>query len=1215
MFRIHQVRRHFAMHWRPWALVVFSYLPLIALQRGGINADTKLYLGQDPAGLIARSLFAWDSSQFGGFVPHQAIAYLWPSGPFYWFFDLIGSPQWFTQRIWVGSIFMAAALGAYIFLRHLAFSANASVVGALFFMSSPYVLAYQSRTSSMLLAWAGVTWLSYFTARAMTSRSWLWPSLIALTMFTIGSVNATATLLILPAPFIVAVLSYRGGNSFKTLLAFSIKTFVLTTGVSVWWIAMLNIQATYGAKLLSYSETLESVASTPHAFEVLRGFGYWLNYVGLDTLPLTSGALRVFTSTPAMVAGVLLVIIAVGALALSRHVNRRIGLWLVLWGVVLSVGVYPLGDSSPIFAPLANNPTSTLPLAFRSSTRAIPVLLLGLAIGIAIICDTVSLSFVHRRIQPIRHALRISPRYLNAIVPVCVVVLIALANPTRYTSGSFEPTLERSPIPDTWHNFAKGIDDPTSPDSRIVQLPGQEFGAYTWGYTVDPAWPAVSDTPLLTRDLIPLGNETMMNLLWATDEAFREGRLHPNALRTLARVLSTRTFFFPGDLDNERYDTPSQDDVLVANSLDNVQERDSHRFISYGPDTGSIIRQQFSSTLLLGDGKGLVDAAVAGVIGNDSIIYAGHLTNSDLDSHMERISHIVVTDTHTEKAQHWRTSIDTVGFDENREGDLVNFGRDSGDIRMRIFPTIGDEDTTWFEQVGPVRIRASSYGPPLSYRPEHRPFSAIDNNRATSWTVAHGVTPLAPVIQLLSQDPIGEIRLIQPQDDINRRISQISVSVDDQSWEKFSLTEASMTQGDTIALAVPGNVITIRIDATSPTRPLRPNEELSGVGFAEITTGAQATQEVGVLPTRGLENLTAGTPLSYILTRRIAPISRDTRSDIEFNFARSFFIPTTQEMNVTVRFDLSHTQPTQVTELIRSINMDSPLRINGNTANVKSIIQTTDGVLIANLGQVPFTAGNHLVETTSLQYPVDQIVISNTSQNTTPDVVIPDITSSQLTRKSAVLQPCPNGCWLVLGEGHSTGWRAEINGKDLGVSRIIDGGSNGWWIEPTTGSENITMTFSPQNTLNIALIISAMCVILTFFIALLTRRARHEEHLVYSPDSTYRPVWDWVMPTTVNAVLMLALLDVRTALWTSAVMGLTVSTRSYKVLTWLATAIFTLAMSVTWWESVTTTAPLDFGWPASTQASHHTLIACLVVLASVSLVRHNTAPPKNTSIH
>ena len=323
MFGNHRVRHHLVIHWRPWVLAVASYLPLIALQRGRINADTKLYLGEDPVGLIARSLFAWDSSQFGGFVPHQAIAYLWPSGPFYWFFDLIGSPQWFTQRIWVGSIFLAAALGTYVFLRHLLLSLNASFIGALFFMSSPYVLAYQSRTSSMLLAWAGVSWLCYFTARGMRSRSWLWPSLIALTMFTVGSVNATATLLILPAPVVIAVMGYTRDTSLKTLVSFSLKTVALTTGVSLWWIVMLNIQATYGAKLLSYSETLESVASTPHAFEVLRGFGYWLNYVGLDTLPLTTGALRVFTSTTAMAAGVLLVIIAMVSLALCRHRQRQ----------------------------------------------------------------------------------------------------------------------------------------------------------------------------------------------------------------------------------------------------------------------------------------------------------------------------------------------------------------------------------------------------------------------------------------------------------------------------------------------------------------------------------------------------------------------------------------------------------------------------------------------------------------------------------------------------------------------------------------------------------------------------------------------------------------------------------------------------------------------------------------------------------------------------
>lgn len=1215
MFGNHRVQRHLVIHWRPWVLAVASYLPLIALQRGRINADTKLYLGEDPAGLIARSLFAWDSSQFGGFVPHQAIAYLWPSGPFYWFFDLIGSPQWFTQRIWVGSIFLAAALGAYVFLRHLLLSLNASFIGALFFMSSPYVLAYQSRTSSMLLAWAGVSWLCYFTARGMRSRSWLWPSLIALTMFTVGSVNATATLLILPAPVVIAVMGYTRDTSLKTFMSFSLKTVALTTGVSLWWIVMLNIQATYGAKLLSYSETLESVASTPHAFEVLRGFGYWLNYVGLDTLPLTTGALRVFTSTTAMAAGVLLVIIAIASLALCRHRQGRVGLWLVLVGVVLSVGVYPLGDSFPIFGSLADNPTSTLSLAFRSSTRAIPVVLLGLAIGIAIICDQVSLSLVHTRVTRLLNVVRIQPRHIRVIVPFCVVALVGLAHPTRYTSGSFEPTLERTVIPETWHNFANTIDNSSGPDSRVVQLPGQEFGAYNWGYTVDPAWPAVSTTPLLTRDLIPLGNETMMNTLWATDEAFREGRLHPNALGTLARVLSTRTFFFPSDLDNERYDTPNQDAAIAANSFTNVQERDSHRYISYGVETGSIIRQQFSSMLLLGDGKGLVDAAVAGVVGNDSIIYAGHLTNDELSQHMSRISHVVVTDTHTEKAQHWRSSIDTLGFDENREGDLVNFGRDSGDIRMRIFSTTRNDDITWFEQVGPMRVRASSYGPPLSYRPEHRPFSAIDNNRTTSWEVAHGVTALAPVIQLLSQEPVSELRLTQPQHDINRRISQISISVDDQPWEKFSLHEASITHHETISLPISGNVITIRIDATVPTRPLRPNEELSGVGFAEISTGSQAAQEVGVLPTRGLENLATTTPLSYVLTRRVAPIARDTRSDIESNFVRSFYVPNTQQMNVTLRFDISDKQPTEVNELVRNISSESPLRINGKPMSVTQVSPPSDGSLTATLGQVPFTSGAQLLETTTTQYPVDQIVISNTSQRNTPAIVTPDITSSQLTRKSALLQPCPNGCWLVLGEGHSTGWRAELNGKDLGEPQIVDGGSNGWWIEPTTRSENITIAFTPQNTLNAALIVSALFVILACLGAVLSRRSRNEEQVHNDLPSSMSPIWSQVIAVSTNAVVMLALLDVRTAMWTTALMGLVVWTHFHKDVLRLTAALFTLAMTATWWESVTTTVPMDFGWPTSTQGSHHTLLACLVVLACLSLLQDNPATAKNASIH
>jgi arabinofuranan 3-O-arabinosyltransferase len=1206
-------------HWRLWLLVALSYVPLLTLRTGRINADTKLYLGEDPSGLIARSLFAWDSSQFGGFVPHQAIAYLWPSGPFYWFFDLLGSPQWLTQRMWVGTIFFTAAWGVYVLLRHLAFSLNASLMSAVFFMSSPYVLAYQSRTSSMLLPWAAIAWLGYFTSRGIASRSWLWPSLIALTMFTVGSVNATATLLILPAALLIALFQYTRSTSFGALAAFSAKTTFLTVGVSLWWAVMLYIQARYGAKLLSYSETLESVASTSHSFEVLRGFGYWLNYVGLDSLPLTTGALRVFTSGVAMTAGVVLVILAVGSLALSHHPHRRLSLWLILVGTILSVGVYPLNDASPLFSALADNPTSTLSLAFRSSTRAIPILLLGMSMGLAVMYDNRTLTAAHARTLRILARLRITPRALSLAIPLCVVALIGLANPTRYTSGSFEPTLERSPIPESWHNFAHTIDNPSEPATRVVQLPGQEFGAYTWGYTVDPALPAVSDTPLLTRDLIPLGNESMMNLLWATDEAFREGRLHPNALQSLARVLSTRTFFFPGDLDNERHGTPSQEESLKANQLIQVAQGvpgspGSHQFIGYESTEGAIIRQQASSVLLLGDGKGVVDASIAGLIQNDSIFYAGHLSDADLSNGTNRFRHVVVTDTNTEKAQHWRSSSDTLGFDENREGDLVNFGTDSGDIRMRIFPTQRSEDKSWFEQVGPVRVRASSYGPPLSYRPEHRPFAAIDNNPATAWTVAHGVTPIAPVIQLLSEETIDTITLTQPRDDINRRISQISVSVDDQPWVEYSLTQASLTRGETITLPTSGTAITIRIDAITPTRKLRTNEELSGVGFSEIVTQSSATQEIGVLPTRGLENLSPDTPLSYVLTRRVAPRAQETRSDIEFSFARSIYVPRAQQMNITVRFDTSDFSDTEVTQLQQRFTSQSLLRINGNTINFSALTPTGDGALHTTINTVAFSAGTHLVETTDDQYPIDQIVISNLTPTSSDSAMLPQVTESQLVRKTLQLQPCPSGCWLILGEGHSPGWKATVEGVNLGSSTIVDGGSNGWWIEPTTNTQRATLSFAPQKQLTIALIISAVFVLAAISMAFLLRRARRDPTSPITNAPPFSYAWKHVGVVALNTVLMTALLDAPTALWTSAVVALALWIRAQRLFLWLTTLVFISTMTASWYESLTTQAPLDFGWPASTQASHHTLLVCLALLGSLSLTRTTSATSRANDI-
>lgn len=1111
---------------------------------------------------------------------------------------------------------MFAGLGVFWFLKNLTFTPNASFVGAIVFMSSPYVLAYQSRTSSILLPWAAIGWLCFFTLRGVKTKTWLWPSLIALTMFTVGAVNATATLLILPGPILVALFNLNK-QPLREIIGFSTKTVFLTFGISLWWIVMLTIQSRYGAQLLSYSETLESVSSTSHAYEVLRGFGYWLNYVGLDSAPLTTGAQKVFESPIALAAGVALVVISIAALGLSHHPHRRLGLWLVIAGTTLGVGVYPLSDAVPIFSQLANNPTSSLSLAFRSSTRAIPILLLGLAIGVAIFCDGLAVRSLTTRAK--------NPRWLKIIpsrfIMLIVVVLAGLANSTRYTTGSFEPSLERSPIPQTWNSFAETVDDLSVAQSRVVQLPGQEFGNYSWGYTVDPALPAVSNTGLLTRDLIPLGNESMMNLLWATDEAAREGRLHANALSSLARIFSARTFFFPGDLNTEKYSTPAQSSVLQINNLTNDIKSlgnlaDSHKYISFDSSIGSIIRQQPSSVLLLGDGKGVVDSAIGGLLKNETLIYAGHLTDSELANFAQKIQHVVVTDTNTERAQHWRTSIDTNGFDENREGDLVNFGKDSADIRMRIFSTQRSDDKTWFEQIGPVRARASSYGPPLLYRAEHRPFAAIDNDPTTSWQAANGANPIAPVIQLLSQDSLDVIRVLQPQGDINRRISKISVSVDDQEWVEHVLDASSLNQGQLIALASPANVVTIRIDETVETRALRPNEELSGVGFAEITTGLGATQEVGVLASRGLENISTSTPISYLMTRRIAPLERSTRSEIETRIIRSFFIPATRQMSITIRFDTTERNEEQINELIERNQAQPILQINKTPVSFTSLTRNNDGAVT---GTVPFfllADGEHLLETLDSNYPIDQILISDNFSVGEKETLLPTVTQSGVVNTKLQTQPCPQGCWLVFGEGHSQGWSAHLDGIDLGPSQVVDGGANGWWIEPTTKSHQVEIQFAPQQDLNIALLISALFILLCLGLIIFSRRSKPitdpwaPTKLISPTASKRNTAW----AAGINAVAMVALFDLRTALWTSALLGFVAFIGKQKWLSLALVVVFTVAMFTTLWVSLVSDEVLDFGWTQITQGSNHLLLFSLVALGSLCLLGTKPTSPINNPI-
>ncbi|MBK5333553.1 MAG: DUF3367 domain-containing protein, partial [Ilumatobacteraceae bacterium] len=86
------------------ALALLAYLPALFAAPGKMPSDTKLYLYLDPSRLISDAPYTWDNRQFAGWVPHQTVTYLWPSGPWYWLFEQLHVPDWVAHRLWIATL-------------------------------------------------------------------------------------------------------------------------------------------------------------------------------------------------------------------------------------------------------------------------------------------------------------------------------------------------------------------------------------------------------------------------------------------------------------------------------------------------------------------------------------------------------------------------------------------------------------------------------------------------------------------------------------------------------------------------------------------------------------------------------------------------------------------------------------------------------------------------------------------------------------------------------------------------------------------------------------------------------------------------------------------------------------------------------------------------------------------------------------------------------
>ncbi|MDG2039682.1 MAG: alpha-(1-_3)-arabinofuranosyltransferase family protein [Ilumatobacter sp.] len=917
-------------------LALLAYLPALTASPGRMPADSKLFIYLDPGRFIADTTSSFDPRQYAGWVPHQHIAYLWPTAPWFWTFERLGVPDWVAHRLWIGTLLLLAGLGVRWMSRVLGLAPLAALTAALVYQLSPYVLPYISRTSVLLLPWAGLGWIVGLTVIASVRGRWRFAAGIALVVLTVGAVNATALLMIVPAPALWLVhAAWHGTISWRRAWATAGKVVLLSSAVSLWWMTMLVIQGRRGADVLAYSESLESVSFTSTSTEVARGLGYWLFYIRDSFAATTTASIDHLISTKVVFAGLLLASISLFGLLATRWPHRRYAGLLVGFGVVIAVGVHPIDEASPLMSLLVGDRESGLALALRSSTRAVPVVMLGMALGAATLVEAV-------RSSPLRP---IGGRR-GALACATAISLVAAYNLPALRNGGFvDPALERDQDPpQAWLDAARMLD--AAPQGyRVLQLPGGEFGAFQWGYTVDQPLPSLTDRPVLTRDLLPLGSAAAMDLIFALDDRVQDGTVNVQSIAPVARLLGVDTVWVADDVQYDRFRLARPelvDDLLTGTTSGEAALSAPARFgepsvmppqVAYideqslgDPRVGlplatvslvgiedpiPTVRVKEEVIVLSGSGDGIVDAAAAGLVDGSQLIRYSASLGDDAAPALETAQMVIVTDSNRDRAHHWRSSQDVHGATESGGPDADVRRFNAADQRLPIFDIDIEqlaETQTVAVQDGPVQAFSSAYGEPFAYLPEHRPVMAVDGDPTTSWLVADRFTATGEFIELHVDDSIDHIALRQP--DMMpgaRTITRVEIDIDDAQSDPMVvvLDDRSLTgTGQRIDIAPTGgpSVVTITIVGTSDPQP-PVAEAIGAVGFAEIGVGLAPTVEYIRPPIDAASVAPPETALSFVFNRLRADPQDRFRSDPEPVLRRRFEVATPRmfDADITLR--------------------------------------------------------------------------------------------------------------------------------------------------------------------------------------------------------------------------------------------------------------------------------------------------------------------------
>jgi arabinofuranan 3-O-arabinosyltransferase len=561
-----------------WLLLVAgSFLQ----QPGRTTFDTKFDLTADPLRFLGRSLHLWNPQASLGELQNQSYGYLFPQGPFFVLGQLLGLPDWVTQRIWCAVLLIAAYEGARRLFRALdAGPWWAARLAGLAYAFTPRLLSEVGVLSGEIVPTVVLPWVVLPLVRAhrgeLSARTAALLSGVAILFM--GGLNAVENLAALPLPFLVAVAAAPGLR-----LRLTAWWLAAVSAAASWWLLPLIFLGTYSPPFLDYVESAAVTTGPLSLANVARGADQWLQFFATGGQPWWPAGFALATM-PLLVA-VTALVAACGFAGLWRPTMPMRTPFVA--SLLIGLACLYAGHSGALGSPVAPWVQDMLdgPLAaLRNVHKVDPLVRLPLALGFGHLA-AVSVPAILRR-----SAARASRRRpmsgrtasskgkvgVTAIVGVLSALLLVSAAPL-FTGDLRTPGW--TAIPNAWKQAADYLarhDD----GSRALVVPGSGFGQQRWGRTIDEPLQGLARSPWVTRSQVPLAPGQTIRMLDSLQRRINSGAGSYFLADALARA-GIGSLVLRHDLDPTLSDAPSS--ARVASVLGRTPGL--HRVAAYG-DSG-----------------------------------------------------------------------------------------------------------------------------------------------------------------------------------------------------------------------------------------------------------------------------------------------------------------------------------------------------------------------------------------------------------------------------------------------------------------------------------------------------------------------------------------------------------------------------------------------------------------------------------------------------